>query len=206
MTHQSRLLRPPQRERSADANRERMFVAHQGLVRAIAWQIHQKVRSRVSLEDLVAYGCIGLLQSIDAFDAVNGRKFVTYAWHRIRGAVLDGLNEMAWFNRADYERGAYQTAAPAQAPTSLPLADSIPARDEDVQQAILRIELAEVLRTLLADLPPREQALVRSTFLDGETLTATAKRLGISKAWASRLQSRALTACRETLINAGIQP
>jgi len=183
-----------------------MFVAHQGLVRAIAWQIHQKVRSRVDLEDLVAYGCIGLLQSIDAFDAVNGRKFVTYAWHRIRGAVLDGLNDMSWFNRADYERGVYQTAAPAQPPTNLPLTDAILSRDEEVQQAFLRIELSDVVRTLLADLPLREQDLLRSTFMDEATLTATAKRLGISKAWASRLQSRALAACRETVINAGIQP
>jgi len=183
-----------------------MFVAHQGLVRAIAWQIHQKVRSRVDLEDLVAYGCIGLLQSIDAFDAVNGRKFVTYAWHRIRGAVLDGLSDMAWFNRADYERGAYQTASPVQPPTNLPLVESIPARDEAVQQAVLRMELADVLRSVLAELPPRERDLVCSTFLDDETLTATARRLGISKAWASRLQSRALAACRETLIDAGIQP
>jgi len=183
-----------------------MFVAHQGLVRAIAWQIHQKVRSRVDLEDLVAYGCIGLLQSVDAFDAVNGRKFVTYAWHRIRGAVLDGLNEAAWFNRAHYERGVYQTDSPAQPPKNLPLSDSIVAREEDVQQAVRRLELADALRAVLADLPPREQDLVRATFLNDETLTATAQRLGISKAWASRLQSRALAACREKLINAGIQP
>jgi len=183
-----------------------MFVAHQGLVRAIAWQIHQKVRSRVDIEDLVAYGCIGLLQSIDAFDAVNGRKFVTYAWHRIRGAVLDGLSDMAWFNRADYERGAYQATSPARQPTSLPLTAPVFARDEDVHQTAVRTELADVLRAVLEELPPREQDLVRSTFMADETLTATAKRLGISKAWASRLQSRALAACRETLIDAGVQP
>jgi len=75
-----------------------------------------------------------------------------------------------------------------------------------VHQTAVRTELADVLRAVLEELPPREQDLVRSTFMADETLTATAKRLGISKAWASRLQSRALAACRETLIDAGVQP
>jgi len=205
MMDRRRVLKNQSPVAGVDPDRDRMFVAHQGLVRAIAWQIHQKVRSRIDLEDLVAYGCIGLLQSINAFDAVNGRKFVTYAWHRIRGAVLDGLNEMAWFNRADYERGAYQDVR-IQPPVNILLTAPIASRDEDVPQAAIRTELVEILRKVIADLPPREQYLLHSTFLEDQTLTAAAKRLGISKAWASRLQSRALAACRETLINAGIQP
>lgn len=205
MMDRRRVLKDQSPVAGANTDRDRMFVAHQGLVRAIAWQIHQKVRSRIDLEDLVAYGCVGLLQSIDAFDAVNGRKFVTYAWHRIRGAVLDGLNEMAWFNRADYERGVYQDAR-IQPPVNIPITAPIAARDEDVPQAAIRMELAEILRKVIADLPPREQYLLHSTFLEDQTLTAAAERLGISKAWASRLQSRALAACRETLIDAGIQP
>jgi RNA polymerase sigma factor for flagellar operon FliA len=81
---------------------------HQGLVRAIAWKTHQRLPRAVELDDLVAYGQIGLLESIAAFDATRSRKFTTYAWHRIRGAMLDGLGKMTWFDRAAFEGRQYE--------------------------------------------------------------------------------------------------
>ncbi len=72
---------------------------------------------RVEIDDLIAYGEVGLLEAIDAFDATMGRKFTTYAWYRIRGSMLDGLGKMAWFNRAAMERGQYETP-PAAPPTT----------------------------------------------------------------------------------------
>ncbi|MBM4059135.1 MAG: hypothetical protein FJ275_13025, partial [Planctomycetes bacterium] len=90
------------------ADRDRLFILHQGLVRAIAWKTHRRVPRNVDVDDLVAYGQIGLLEAINAFDATLDRKFVTFAWHRIRGAILDGLGKMSWFERAGFERGAYE--------------------------------------------------------------------------------------------------
>jgi RNA polymerase sigma factor for flagellar operon FliA len=107
-----------------------MFLLHQGLVRAIAWKTHQRVPHHVEIDDLIAYGQIGLLEAITAFDAERGRKFTTYAWHRIRGAILDGLGTMSWFNRARFERSEYEqpaasapaTAGAAASPTATPAA------------------------------------------------------------------------------------
>ena len=220
------------------AQRDEMFMLHQGLVRAIAWKTHQRCPRTVELDDLVAYGQIGLLEAITAFDAKRGRKFTTYAWHRIRGAMLDGLGKMAWFDRAAYETGRYERkpAGASQAPPS-PESECGPSskgavgavsagaasdqppprrpaqtdlqdfhllgREADASEATLHLELVMCLRDLLDALPEKEAALVRGTFFEGRTLTEAAKRVGISVAWASRLQTRTLADLRIALERGG---
>lgn len=209
------------------AQRDEMFMLHQGLVRAIAWKTHQRLPRNVEMDDLVAYGQIGLLEAIAAFDATRGRKFTTYAWHRIRGAMLDGLGTMAWFDRAAFEGRQYErkptdnaaTAAspaaqgvaadaaekpPARRPVQTDLQNvSVMSREGDAGEASLHLELVMFLRDLLSALPEREAALVRGTFFEGRTLTEAARRVGISTAWASRLQTRTLADLRIALERGG---
>ncbi|MEZ6032180.1 MAG: sigma-70 family RNA polymerase sigma factor [Planctomycetaceae bacterium] len=83
----------------------------QGLVRSIAWKIHQKVPRNVELDDLIGYGQIGLAEAARDFDQDRETQFTTYAYHRVRGAILDGLSTMSWFKHADYHRGRYEYAA-----------------------------------------------------------------------------------------------
>lgn len=202
------MTRPP-----SAAQRDDAFKLHQGLVRAIAWKIHQRAPRSVDLEDLVAYGQIGLLEAIAAFDATRGRKFTTYAWHRIRGAMLDGLGKMTWFNRAAYERGDYERtgsvagagdAPPARRPAQTELETvGVMSREPDAGEASLRLELTMFLRDLLAALPEKEALLLRGTFFEGRTLTEAARRVGISTAWASRLQTRTLADLRIALERGG---
>src|SRR4051812_22091921 len=82
----------------------------QGLVRSLAWQIHRKCPAQVELDDLIAYGQVGLAQAANEFDPVRANQFTTYAYYRIRGAILDGLSQLSWFRsyekRARYERMA----------------------------------------------------------------------------------------------------
>ena len=225
-------------EGPSSVQRDDMFLLHQGLVRAIAWRTHQRLPRTVELDDLVAYGQIGLLEAIAAFDARRGSKFTTYAWHRIRGSILDGLDAMDWFDRAAYEGGRYAPdgaetpnasahggeggGSPAPVPSR---ADSPPSpagaayrgrpvrtdfdasifggTASDAGEASLHLELVMALRDLLATLPARQAALVRGTFYEGRTLTESARRLGISVAWASRLQTRTLADLRIALERLG---
>ena len=41
----------------------------------------------------------------------RGVQFTTFAYHRIRGAILDGLAEMDWFKRSHFYRGRYERLA-----------------------------------------------------------------------------------------------
>jgi DNA-directed RNA polymerase specialized sigma subunit len=76
-------------------------------------------------------------------------------------------------------------------------------READAGEASLHLELVMFLRGLLSALPEKESALLRGTFFEGRTLTEAARRVGISTAWASRLQTRTLADLRIALERRG---
>lgn len=73
----------------------------QGLVRSLAVAIHRKLPPSVDLDDLIAYGQVGLVEAAREFDPARGTRFSTYAYYRIRGAIYDGLSKMSWFGRSE---------------------------------------------------------------------------------------------------------
>ena len=79
----------------------------QGLVRSLAATIRRKLPPSVDLEDLVAYGQIGLVEAARDFDPSRGSRFSTYAYYRIRGAIYDGLSKMSWFGRPEHNEVRY---------------------------------------------------------------------------------------------------
>lgn len=93
------------------ATRQQLIVSCQGLVRSIAWKIHQRLPPHIDLEELVSFGQLGLAEAARDYDAGRGNQFSTYAWYRIRGAILDGLARMKWFDRGDFEGGRYDRMA-----------------------------------------------------------------------------------------------
>jgi RNA polymerase sigma factor FliA len=74
------------------------------LVKSIAARLRRAHSLSASFEDVYALGVDGLLQAAERFDPTRGVAFTTFAYHRIRGAILDSL-------RRDPERGS---GAPAR--------------------------------------------------------------------------------------------
>ena len=74
--------------------------AHQGLVRSLALQIAKSLPVAVDLDDLIGYGQVGLMQATRRFNPDANVKFATFAYYRVRGAIYDGLGQMAWFRGA----------------------------------------------------------------------------------------------------------
>jgi hypothetical protein len=67
--------------------------------------------SYIGLDDLIGYGQVGLAQAARDFDHERGMQFSTFAYYRIRGAILDGANLMNWLRRKTragdaFERGS----------------------------------------------------------------------------------------------------
>lgn len=81
------------------------------LVRSVAIRIHRKVPVRVDLDDLIAYGELGLAEAARDFQPERGNQFSTFAYYRIQGAIYDGLSKMTWTSRARYRRLRYESMA-----------------------------------------------------------------------------------------------
>jgi RNA polymerase sigma factor for flagellar operon FliA len=61
------------------------------LVKSIAARLRQAHGLSASFDDLYALGVDGLLQAADRFDPARGVAFTTFAYYRIRGAILDSF-------------------------------------------------------------------------------------------------------------------
>ena len=64
---------------------------------------------------------------------------------------------------------------------------------DNPEQAYSQAQLLELIRSSISDLPREEAELVRRHYLEGARFDHVATELGLSKSWASRLHTRALT-------------
>ena len=80
--------------------RERLVVAYSPLVKYVAGRMASGLPSHVEEGDLISYGLIGLIGSIERYDLDRDIKFETYAVARIRGAIIDELRSLDWVPRS----------------------------------------------------------------------------------------------------------
>jgi RNA polymerase sigma factor for flagellar operon FliA len=85
-------------------DRDRLVEENLDLVRSIAGKLKRSLGRNLDLDELVAYGSKGLVEAASRFDSGKGVTFSTFAYYRIRGAMLDGLRTMGWYSRGDYAR------------------------------------------------------------------------------------------------------
>jgi RNA polymerase sigma factor for flagellar operon FliA len=209
---------------------QELITSCQGLVRSLAWKIHCKLPKSVDLDDLVSYGQVGLAEAARDYEEGRGN-FTTYAYYRVRGAILDGLSKMRWFNQVDYHRGKYeQMGQDVLSPEEGGQTSGRGDLDDDVNwlksvsnalatvymfchsaedhtggagsvedhsvasppATLLKREVHEKLHQLVNALPDDAAALIRGAYFEGLSLKEAGERIGISKAWASRLHAKTL--------------
>jgi RNA polymerase sigma factor for flagellar operon FliA len=185
---------------------------HEKMVHGLANRLRRELSLRGDLDDLIAFGFGGLLEARHRFDPRRGVRFQTFAYHRVRGAMLDGVRKMSQLPRRAHER--LQAAAeptPTAAPTALDRAFTrmsalsagtvLQGRfgDESPEAVLLKNESVTRLLQAIPSLSPRQRVLVRGFYFEGRSIDAMAQELGISKSWASRLHTNALRELREAL-------
>lgn len=89
---------------------ENLDGSHADLVRHVAAAVAARLPHHVSCDDLIGWGNVGLVDAARRFDPARSN-FRTFARHRIRGAILDGLRSEDSVSRADRQRfrRAHQT-------------------------------------------------------------------------------------------------
>jgi len=77
---------------------------YEPFVRGIAKHTSLQLEIEGDLEDLVAAGFEGLLEARNRFDPARGVAFKSFAYYRVRGAVIDAVRQNAYLPRRAYAR------------------------------------------------------------------------------------------------------
>lgn len=193
------------------------IIQHTQMVHGLAVRLRRELSLHGELDDLVAFGFGGLLEAQHRFDPARGVRFQTFAYHRVRGAMLDGVRKMAYLPRRAHERLRASAETP---PTAAPKASATPLEkvfarmsaglttagplhgsfgEESPEHKLIKNESIAHLLDALTRLSERQQTVVRGYYFEGRSLDDIAHELGISKSWASRLHTSALQQLRGAL-------
>lgn len=197
--------------------------SHWRLVIAIVRQLYPKVSRWLEIEELLAWGIAGLLEAAERYDPTRGATFATFAYHRIRGAIQDGIRETWALPRARrpcaWARCAAGTIppmplAPGEEP-ALPGPYVVTEWDWFTRAAAMLtgapLESTEMhdpgptsvavsdLEGALRSLSEREQHFIYKCYYEGKSVTDAGKELGLSKSWSCRMHARAISRLRDFL-------
>jgi len=132
--------------------RERLVLAYSPLVKYVAGRMSTGLPSHVEEADLISYGLLGLISSIERFDPAREIKFETFAITRIKGSIIDELRSLDWVPRSVRARAREIEKANAllegklhRAPTDQEMADTLEMSVDDFQASLTRISNSSVV-------------------------------------------------------------
>lgn len=80
------------------------FEAELRLVESVVDQVRHEMGDLLERDEMVSFGQEGLLNAARKFDPTLGIPFRKYAYHRVRGNVLDGIRSHGQLPRRAYEK------------------------------------------------------------------------------------------------------
>lgn len=87
--------------KSKDRDTKNAIIEHYlSLVKIVSGRMFNYYGSKIEYDDLLGYGVLGLIDSIEKFDITKNIKFETYAQIRIRGAIIDSIRKLDWVPRS----------------------------------------------------------------------------------------------------------
>ncbi len=84
--------------------RDKFVMDYLPLVKYIVGKFMIYLPTHLDQEDLIESGILGLIEAAERFKEDKGVKFKTYAYHRIRGSILDYLRLQDWVPRSVREK------------------------------------------------------------------------------------------------------
>jgi RNA polymerase sigma factor for flagellar operon FliA len=128
--------------------RETLLRRYLPLVRREARRFRGRASPHVDVDDLIAWGTLGLLVALDRYDPGREALFATFARFRIRGAILDQLRALDWVPRSVREKATAAERVARLLETRL----GRPAGEEEMARG-LGLSLA-AYRDLLGEIAP----------------------------------------------------
>lgn len=153
-----------------------------------------------NLEDLVSIGTLGLIKAIATFKSDKNIKLATYASRCIENEILMTLRKKSRLKR---EVSLDEPLNKDADGNELLLQDVIPNSEPSAKEELERSEALRRLEAAIGELRPREREILAMRFglFGHEELTQkdTARLLGISQSYISRLEKRIIKKLRASL-------
>lgn len=183
--------------------------------------------SSASFDDYLQHARVGLIEAIDRFDVTRGVTFESYAVHRVRGAVLNGIGQESEsaaqreFRRSVARERVESLAAHAGAALhraslaeliqiTVGIAVGLVLDAEPIDEtpganpyAMAELEqFARTVRRLVEELPEREREVIKGHYYDRLEFQEIARCTAVTKGRVSQLHAKALAHLRERLAEA----
>ena len=154
-------------------------------------------------DDLISIGTIGLIKSIDTFDAEKGIRLATYASRCIDNELLMMLRSGKKQSKEVY---LYEPIGSDKEGNEINLLDVIESTDEDIIDVFeLKENVKKLYDFINTSLTDREKEIILLRYgLHGTkeiTQREIADQLGISRSYVSRIEKKALKKLRERFEN-----
>ncbi len=213
---------------SSVGTRSALFMRYTAFARRVAHdEWHRTGGHGLEREDFEQLANEGLLQAIDRFDATREARFESYARHRIRGCILNGLakaseasSQFSYRKRVERERlNSLRTNMDSSIPTLERLADlavmvalgSLLETPAEIEPDQVASDAPTVFETLawnqlcgeidkrIAQLPHNEAFVLDQHYRHGLPFQQIAGLLGVSKGRVSQLHAQGLAKLRRYL-------
>jgi len=174
------------------ANRNLLVEAYMPLLEAIAKAAFLRHQFHQEFAALVSAGAEGLIRAVERYDAALGFQFCTYATPRIRGAILDWLREIDDLPRQLRQR---VNAGKAVAPQMLAFSykrvpgprdtydmfDTLDPADPGQPDPSHAMQIRDMVAAAMLPLDAKRRAVIQLYDLDGLTMKAAAKVIGVTE-------------------------
>ena len=151
-----------------DRAREQLILGYRPLVFWLARKL-QVAPSRY--QDLVQEGTLALINAVDHYDRNRNTRFITYAYYRVRGAMVNFLQRVE-----------------ARAPIPVEEMEHVVSEPFDYEGEDWRLTLKEGMERL----PSRESEIIEALLVEGRRARELAAEQGIDVSQIYRIQRRGL--------------
>ena len=88
----------------AQTQRDALVLEHVALLNHVVGRMSFEIPGGLDRDDLYGFGMLGLIAAADSWEPERGVQFSTYAYTRIRGAILDEIRRQDFLPRGRRER------------------------------------------------------------------------------------------------------
>lgn len=204
------------------AARAKLITRYEALASMLAAKLYANRQiDEIEFDEYKQYAMIGLIESIDRFDPQQGASFNTYASHRIKGAILTGIEkhnekqqqiaartrlkkERAQSMMEGFQANASEDTFSRLVELALGLAVGFMLEDsgmyatgDEVQSSSVYKgreldDLVRVVDALVKTLPSQEEKIIRMHYYQNGRFDLIAQEMGISKGRVSQMHRSAL--------------